>query len=279
MKRARDRLGDEAGESQLCPACDAPITADDINLAEGVALCPDCGKVIRLSELNLSGRANQQILAEPPRGCHVEPDGHGVVITASLRSVSGFLVCLALSAFWNGIVSLFASAAIAGLYFNFVGPLPAWIPLPGVEEGIPIMNDAPMGLGMTLFLCLFLTPFIVIGAVLIVVTLLNLAGRIQVVIHPDQSFVSTGIFFVRLKKRFDPNTIQSVGIGQTTWKSNDEHQPLIELKGKRPVRFGSMLTEERREWLRVILSALILDHRGSTVPANLPRLSWIQKNH
>lgn len=271
----RKRMRDSTFESQLCPECDEPISADDVNLKEGVALCPGCGKLFRLSELNLGGRPSQEILQEAPSGCDVSHDGDEVVVTASLRSLPTFLVTLFACLFWNGIVSVFLLVAIAGLWFNFIGPLPAWFPAPGSKDGVPIMNDDTMGLGMTLFLCVFLTPFVVIGTILIGVTLLSLAGRVQVVLQREKSYAATGIAFMRFTKRFDPNQVQSVDLGITRWQSEGEHRPLIEIKSDRIIKFGSMLSTERMEWMRAVLAVLLLNKNSPIAPAYLPRLSWI----
>src|SRR5437868_14236 len=109
---------------QRCPDCDESLAAEAVNIKEGVALCPKCGTLSRLSELNYGDRSMEEILGQPPSGCSITPLGQVVVATASLRSVGGFLVTVAFALFWNGIVSVFVLLAIAGLYTNLIGPLP-----------------------------------------------------------------------------------------------------------------------------------------------------------
>jgi hypothetical protein len=122
---------------QRCPACDNVLTADTINIKEGVALCPKCGKLSRLSELTYSDRSIQEILSKPPAGCSIIALDHGVIARASLRSVSGFIFPALFALFWNGVISLFVSQAIAGLYANLIGPVPEWFPSPGLKDGMP----------------------------------------------------------------------------------------------------------------------------------------------
>lgn len=274
MKRALNRpIGNSAG--QLCPECDAPITSESINIKEGVALCPQCETLSPLSELNYSGRSKHELLNKPPKGCRVESRGLGTAVTVSLRSIPGLLGTLAAALFWNSIVSVFVLVAAAGLYANLVGAVPEWFPAPGVEDGQPIMNDAPMGMGMTLFLCIFLLPFVTIGAILIAAVLVNLAGKVDVSINGPDSYVATGIAFLRWKRRFDSREIHAVNLATRMWQSEGEYKPVIELSGHRSIRFGSMMSEEKMEWTRTVLKELILNPDSQFV-RNLSHSSLIR---
>ena len=143
----------------FCPSCDTPLASEHINIAEGVALCPGCGKLSRLSEVVEHERPSDEIVNDPPPGCSLNNEINATVIRISLRSVGGCVGSLAVCLFWNGITSVFVLIALSGLYANLIGPVPAWFPA-------PTMDDGPMGLGMTIFLCLFLTPFVTIGMIM-----------------------------------------------------------------------------------------------------------------
>lgn len=65
--------------AQRCPDCDEPLKAEDINIKEGVALCPICSKLSRLSSLNTSSRSIAEFLDKPPAGCLLTSSGHGAV--------------------------------------------------------------------------------------------------------------------------------------------------------------------------------------------------------
>lgn len=254
---------------QRCPTCDELIDSDAINIKEGVALCPECGRLAKLSELRLSDRSIQDILDEPPTGCSIVETGFHTTVTASLRSVSGFLGTLCVALFWNGIVSIFVLVAAAGLYTNLIGPLPNWFPAPGVENGQPMMNDKPMGLGMTLFLCIFLIPFVTVGAGMVLAALLSLRGRIDVVVDGNRSYVATGFRLIRWKRKFDAKHVHQIALCNKKWQSDEGDNRQIELVADRTIKFGSMLSDIRMEWLVVVLKEILLkradERRGYAV--------------
>lgn len=252
---------------QRCPECDEPIDSDAINIQEGVALCPMCGTLSRLSALSESDRSVQEILSQPPAGCSVQDLGHVVIATASLRSIARASACAAMALFWNGIISVFVLTAIAGLYANLVGPLPVWFPAPELNQGKPEMNGEPMGLATTLFLCAFLIPFVTVGAGMIVAAIMNVLGKVEVVVGESDSYVATGIGGVKWKRRFDPHEVRAVRYGTATWQSEGHPTKLIELVADRTIKFGSWLQSERMEWLRVVLTELLLRGHDHLVDA------------
>jgi hypothetical protein len=262
---------------QRCPDCDESLAPDAINVREGVALCPKCGKLSRLSELNCTDRPLEEILSQPPTGCSIVALGRGVVARASFRSLTGFLLPAGLALFWNSIVSIFVLIAIAGLYTNLIGPLPAWFPAPGLKDGKPEMNGEPMGLGMTLFLCVFLIPFVTVGIGMIGVALLNLIGKVEVVIDELDSYVATCAGGFRWIRRFDPYRVRAVSFGTTAWQSEGGPNRLIELSADRTIRFGSLLQADRMEWLRVVLKELLLNPNANRHGSILPYLPWITR--
>ena len=266
---------------QRCPRCDAEIYASDINIKEGVALCPACSTLSRLSELRDSDVSVDQVLHEPPHGCLLETSGDAVVATASARSIGTFLGCTAVALFWNGIVSVFVMIALAGLYTNLIGPLPDWFPAPPMNQGKPEMNGEPMGLGMTLFMCLFLTPFVAIGASMIWAAILSLFGKVEVVIDEHDSFVGIGVGFVRWKRRFDPRQTQSVEIHEQHSRSSDHNRTTlsIELIADRTIRFGSMLPRGRKQWLHTALQAMLLGDARIRRQVDLPELFWLDQRY
>ena len=264
-------------ESQRCADCDEPITSEVINIKEGVALCPKCGKLSRLSELNSSGRSIAEILAQPPAGCSIFSDGKQAIATVSLRSLAGFLVPARCALFWNGITSIFVLLAIAGLYTNLVGPLPNWFPAPGLKDGKPEMNGQPMDLGETLFLCVFLIPFVTIGIGMVGVAIVNLFGKVEVVIDEFDSYVATGFAFFRWKKRFNAREVRAIEFGSTPWQSDSGSNKLIEIRANRFIKFGSMLQSDRTEWLRAVLRQIFLLHNDDNRASTHPRLAWLSR--
>lgn len=250
-----------------------------MNIREGVALCPGCGTLTRLSELNTSARSIGEILSRPPSGCSIVSDGQRLTATAAMQSLPGFLLPAAFALFWNSITSLFVLIAIAGLYANLVGPLPNWFPAPGMKDGKPEMNGAPMNLGETLFLCLFLIPFVAIGIGMVAAAVLNLLGKVEVIIDEFDSCVATGVGFLKWKKRFDPREVKAVVFGARAWQSEEEEtNKLIEISADRRVKFGSMLQSDRLEWLRAALREIFFANRRDNRLPNLSVPHWLSRN-
>jgi hypothetical protein len=231
----------------LCPVCGAEYHSGSINIKEGVALCAGCGQLSRLSDVVDEERPVIEQISQPPRGCSIANAGREILVRASLRSVGGFMGSLFICLFWNGIVSVFVLVALSGLYSNLVGPVPEWFPAP--DDGMP--------LGATLFLCIFLIPFVTIGLGIVGTLFMNLAGRIEVRIGESEASVFTGVGPLGWRRRFDPSRVQSVKLGYTKWETNGSPNEIIVIDADRTVKFGALLREGRRTWLRAILHALM----------------------
>ena len=240
------------GLSPRCPSCDHLISTEQINIEEGFAVCSYCHKLYRLNDLNFSNVSSKEALEDPPSGCCYERQGQSVMLKASTRSLTGFFGMLAISLFWNGIVSIFVLFAISGLYHNLIGPVPEWFPAPE-------MNDDEMGLGSTLFLCAFLTPFVLIGTTMVITMFTYLYGHVEVYIDKYQSYAASCIWFLKWKRRFNLDEVTAVRIGKSFWQSNDQHVPLLEIVCDRNVQFGSNLSEKRRDWLYMALRQFLLN--------------------
>jgi len=261
---------------QLCPVCDAVVPTDSINIKEGVALCRSCGQLNKLSELNFSGVSVDETLNNYPAGCKLTTTNEKMVLTASLYSLGGFLGSLAIALFWNGIVSLFLSIAAAGIYYNTIGPIPDWFPAVGIEDGAPIMNGEIMGVGMTLFLCLFLTPFVVVGCGLFITVVLKLVGQTKVIIDRSDSSVSTGLYFVAWKRRFDPTAVKSIKYSRIRFQQESDATNVIEISTTKKLKFGFFLREDQQEWFAVILREILLNANHHKHEDKLLYLSWLK---
>lgn len=232
--------------TNLCPLCGEELPIESINITEGVALCPSCGKLSRLADVAGRKRPMAELIARPPKGCSIYERGQDVIMRVSLRSLGGFLAALFISLFWNGIVSVFVLIAVAGLYTNLVGPLPNWFPAPQ-------NNNQAMGLGESIFLCIFLIPFVTVGSVMIGVTLMNLSGKVEVWLADREASVGTGVGLLVWRSRFDPTAVRGVTVGNSTSQSNGKTSPVIVIEADRTIKFGSMLSDDRREWLQAML--------------------------
>lgn len=240
-----------------CPNCAALIDASDINIGEGVALCPSCGTLTRLSELVAEvGPIDPEL--PPPKGCGVKTDGLDTVISATCANKAGAVGFLLFAAFWNSIVSVFVLAAIGSLYTNLVGPLPSWAPTPPGTGG---SSNSPMSLGMSIFMTVFITPFVLVGLFLVWSFLLALGGVVRVTLHGGSATIFSGVGRMGRTRRVELAAVERVRIHQKLKPSSESEGAYeISLEGAgTPIRFGSMLTKERREWMASAIKGQLLE--------------------
>jgi hypothetical protein len=235
-----------------CTRCKRTIPSDDINVAMDVAYCRGCNLSHPLSQLTHGPELDPNVnLNNPPAGAWYRKDAMGTVIGSTHRSWGTALGALLIGLFWNGIVSVFVLVAIAGTLRNCHIPLPHWFPAPD-------MNGSPMGVGMTLFLWIFLTPFIVIGLVMIGTFLSALAGRTEVRIDNREAVVFCGIGPLGFRRRFVPAEVKEVRIDDRQWSDNDGGRQrktyiVVETNSGKRLKFASMLADERRKFMAAAL--------------------------
>jgi len=92
----------------FCPSCDASLPGSSINIGEGVALCPSCGKLSRLSDVIEYERPSEEVVNNPPSGCSLRNDFDETIIRISLRSLGGFIGSLFVCLFWASAGALLA---------------------------------------------------------------------------------------------------------------------------------------------------------------------------
>jgi len=235
----------------ICPQCKKVIGPDDINAAKDIAYCRACEKVCALSEtiqeVGLDGSID---LRRPPKGTWYENAPESTMIGASHRSLVKAVGLLAFSLFWNGIVSVFVLLNIANT-LNLMGiGFPEWLPL--------AKSDSSMGLGITLFLWVFLTPFIAIGATMLLGFLMALFGKEEVILSHQHGQVFVGIGMVGWTRRFDPKAISSVRLVMKNWRDSDgdaqsKCEIILTQNDGKEIRFGNSLPKERRTFLAAVL--------------------------
>jgi len=240
-----------------CPKCLRIIFGEDLNVAADVALCRSCHVTYKLSELARGTGIDPAVdLSRPPQGAWQRTSGLGTVIGASLRSVGGAVATFFFAGFWNGIVSIFVALALASTLKHLGVSYPDWFPTPE-------MNGGPMGVGMTLFLWLFLTPFILIGLTMIAAFLACLGGRTEVRIRHSEGQIFSGIGPFGFRKRFVPGNVKDVRIEEKTWTSNrgaprTSRHIQIDLHEGKPLKLGSSFTDERRQFVAAALRKALL---------------------
>lgn len=236
-----------------CPNCAKVIPREDVHVANDVAYCRACNLSHSLAALTHESEMLSEVdFNKPPAGTwNRNADMGGVAIGATHRSVGAALGLLAAALFWNGIVSIFVMLALASTLNLLHVPVPEWFPAPK-------MNKSTMGVGITIFLWIFLTPFIVIGLGLIGGFLSSLAGRTEVRIRNAEGTLFTGIGPFGRRRRFDTREVKEVRIDTRHWRDSDgdsrnnTHIIIEDRRGKR-IKFGSMLREDRRKYMAATL--------------------------
>lgn len=241
-----------------CPKCSQPIPEADINVGKGVAYCRRCQLLHDLSEL--LERAELDFAPEleaPPTGTWLREDGFGTVVGATHRSLGQAAGLLFVTLFWNGIVSVFVTLAVVSTMQHFHLPQPAW--MPNMKGG----GDFARGGGLV-FLWLFLTPFLCIGAGLLLGFLSSLFGRTEVRLTESDGHVRVAIGPFGWRRRFDPARARSVKIapGSVTKNGQPQYVIFLESNGGKPIKFGSLLREDRKRFVAAQVNRLLRERSG-----------------
>ncbi len=106
--------------------------------------------------------------------------------------------------------------------------------------------------------------------------LMNLFGSVLVVMDRHQSYVSTGVGFLRWWSNFDPRDVDEVKITIPRWNNEDGTKRNIKIVGSKSVQLGSYLSEQKIEWLCMLLSMLLLDKPYPSEEIRMLRPSWME---
>lgn len=239
-----------------CSKCQRTIPSDDVNVANDVAFCRVCNVAHKLSSLVQGVQLDSVDVNSPPAGAWHRSSGLTTLIGASHRSLGMALGLLAISLFWNGIVSVFVLFAVSSTLRHMGVTVPGWFPGPN-------MNGSEMGVGMTIFLWIFLTPFIVIGSAMIAGFVSTLAGHTEVRIRGSEGVIFNGIGSLGWSRRFDADQVKDVRIENERWRDSDGDRRsktyiLIETHEGKPMKFGSMLREERMKFVAAAVRKALL---------------------
>jgi hypothetical protein len=116
------------------------------------------------------------------------------------------------------------------------------------------MNGSEMGVGITLFLWIFLTPFMAIGLAMVGALVACVGGRAEVQINGGDAAVFNGIGAIGWHSRFEISSVKDVRIDDKQWRDSDGDRQrktniVIETASGKLITFGSMLTDERRAFV------------------------------
>lgn len=251
-----DKLVSNLAVTPTCPHCKQVIPSEDVNVANDIAFCRNCNLSCRLSALTSGAAADENVdVSRPPSGSWFRREVDGLVIGATNRSIGQAFAMLFFCLFWNGIVSVFVCFATTSTLRHLGVPLPGWF---------PALKGSVMPVGMTVFLWLFLTPFILIGLGLLATFLSCLAGRTELRVNAGQGVLFNGIGPLGFRKRFSTSEVTDVRIEDKRWSNSNgtsgrTKQIVIETNGN-PINFGSMLTDERRRFVAGAVKRELLGH-------------------
>ena len=240
-----------------CPKCQRIIPSADLNVANDVALCRACNSMHSLAELVHDAEVDSSIdLNRPPAGAWFRSTSFGANIGATYRSLGGALGLLAISLFWNGILSVFVFLVLGATLALLHIPPPGWFPDMKI-------NKNEMGWGMTIFLWLFLTPFLLVGLAMVIGFFMSLGGRTEVTLQNGRGIIFTGIGPIGWRRRFTVDTVKKVRVEDKRWRDSDgdarrNREIVIELLSGKPIKFGSTLPEERMNFVAAALRKALL---------------------
>jgi hypothetical protein len=258
-----------------CPYCDEIVNAGSMNIDKGLALCSNCNKLSRLSHLNFSGKSMQELIAAPPAGCRVESIGQAIRLTTSNASKSLFLGATAFALIWNSCVSLFVLKVAGSIYNHSVGALPDWFPAAGIKEGIVQHDGHAMSVGDTLFSCLLLIPFLLVGVCIVLAALMIGFGRMSVYIDEASSYVSPVLGRPRNRKYFDMHQVRSIDLEIPRLQAEGGWNFAIEIESDRSVKIDYFHNDEQMWWMFGVLKILLQPSERLVSPASSAAQRWL----
>ena len=240
-----------------CTACKKAIPTGDVNVGADVAYCRSCNISHSLSSLTNDLQPDPGIdLTNPPPGAWNTGDGSTTTMGATHRSLTGVITTLFVALFWNGIVSVFVLFAVSATLSQFKISLPTWFPA-------PVMNNQDMSVGMTIFLWIFLLPFILIGLAMVGAFVSFISGKTEIRLTYEKGSIFTGIGKIGWTKSFTPSDVKRVHIVEQRPSSDStskgrSYQIVIDTTQGKQVRFGGSLTNERRMFLAAALQRALV---------------------
>ena len=209
-----------------CPRCSAKIQIGDVNIADGVALCRQCGQLSRLSDV--VGLTQGATSGEVPGGCSVWTQDDQTQISASTRCISSGIAFSFAAITMNAIVLTMFVAAWSAVFDDLRGqPVGGFGSSPGLALAIGVLTIPLLGLGGWMALA----------------AASYFAGTIDVQISRANSQISTGVASLRWRTSFDIFEVSCVRDIDTA-----RYRGLC-LEGRSPKHFALGLDTHRRRWL------------------------------
>ncbi len=214
----------------ICPHCGAVIPADDVNVAQDVALCRGCGQTSRFSDLVRDEEEATVNLDKIPERISVLKTMNGLEVSCKFKKGTAiFLIAFAL--IWDAVVSIFVVQCITG----FMNGRADW------------------------FTAVFMIPFIVIGVAVPLLAVYVLFGRMKLTLNPGRGELFYGLCGIGRHKSFLLSKEARILIEMSDIQQNNRQMEeiVIEQAGDKPFKFGAMLDDrEALNYLVAVLKAM-----------------------
>jgi hypothetical protein len=205
-----------------CPKCRSEIPLEDVNVSTDIALCRQCEKTHSLAELSADGEVADVDTSQPPKGAWYRSQGNEFEVGATARSALAFFL-VPFTLIWSG-------GSLGGIYGS------------QFAKGKFELTQSLFGI-----------PFLLGSCVLIPLALMAAAGKVVARGSGDQGSVFLGVGPIGWNRKFRWSDIKAARMGLTKWQQNHRNLPVIELEGVKNMRFGSQLSEKRREFMLAVL--------------------------
>tara|TARA_R110002073_G_scaffold89852_6_gene212499 strand:- start:19856 stop:20533 length:678 start_codon:yes stop_codon:yes gene_type:complete len=211
-----------------CHKCNSEIPSNQVNIATDLAHCKGCNTIQKISEVS---QANESFdLKKNPKGTWFEKkSSNELLIGASTASpIAFFLIPFML--IWSG-------ASLGGIY------------------GTQIISGE-----FNLFLSLFGIPFLLGTFFFGAITIMSVAGKVEIIITKAGGVIFTGVGNIGFSKKFTWNEISS--IKETHSYSGNRPGRIgnrgtkISIEGERRVSFGTGIPNARKYYMLESLKKL-----------------------
>ena len=229
----------------VCSQCQNTIPAEDINVASDVAFCRPCNHATKLSDLT-SAKVPVPLMefdpTNPLYGTWARGGPDNMELFASHRDLCGAWVALWPCVFWNSIV-LASLVLMISSTLNLLGvQMPNWF---------YDIDGSELGVGETLLMWLFLTPFILVGLCKFFSVLSCLFGRTTLRIGHSGGELFTGIGPFGWTRRFLflPSDVRYEDRHWRVLNGIRSMQGVLVFKDGKEMTFGSNCPPERLQFL------------------------------
>lgn len=200
-----------------CPTCNNEINYDIIRAQDDAVHCTRCNGTFSKSAL-YDERNKEFNMNVPPSGCWVKKKKDAVIVGASTRSKLAFFLVPFLLIWTIGTVGqLWVSQIVNGKF--------------------------------DLFDTLFGLPFLVVTIIICVITLMKIAGKVELTLNKQGGSVFTGLGDVGVTRDFNWDEISAVSEKETFFGREGKRAFVIIFEGKKRVAFGLGLDASKRYYL------------------------------